>query len=211
MLAANRARLAPREAGKRAPLIPVRYTGQTVVIVASGPSARREDVDWCRASGWPVWAVNTSYTLGCDSLYACDHAWWKRYHAHVGVTDCWTWSEQAAEEFGLHWVRGIDAEGFSTARTHVHTGSNSAFQVLNLVVLMGAARVVLLGYDMRHVDGKTHHHGDHPKGLANPDAEFLALCAAKFGQIQPLGCEVLNCTPGSAIRRFPFADLRSLA
>lgn len=92
----------------------------------------------------------------------------------------------------------------------MHEGRNSGYQVLNLVVLMGAARVLLLGYDMRHIEGRKHWHGDHPKKLANPQATFLAECARAYDTIQPLSCEVLNCTPGSAIRRFPFVDLRSL-
>lgn len=196
-------------AGKPA-LIPRRHAGQTVAIVAAGPSATREDVDYCRSRGWHVWAVNTSYTFGCDSVYACDYRWWQRYHSDVMVQDRWTWSERAAAEFGLRHVRGVDAPGFSGRSDRVHTGGNSGFQCLNLVVLMGAARIVLLGYDMRHVEGRKHWHADHPKGFANPRSGFLAECAARFDAIQPLGCEVLNCTPGSAIRRFPFAELRTL-
>lgn len=98
--------------------------------------------------------------------------------------------------------------GFSTNPAFVHEGRNSGYQMLNLVVLQGPARVILLGYDMRHVDGRKHWHGDH-SGLQNPRAEFLAECARAFDTVQPLGCEVINCTPGSAITRFPFADLRA--
>lgn len=76
------------------------------------------------------------------------------------------------------------------------------------MVHFGAARIVLLGYDMRLTD-RVHWHGEH-KGMANPNARFLAECAALFDTIQPLDCEVLNCTPGSAIKRFPFASLDDL-
>jgi len=33
---------------------------------------------------------------------------------------------------------------------------------VNLAVQLGAARILLLGYDMRAVDGKTHWFGEHP-------------------------------------------------
>jgi len=92
----------------------------------------------------------------------------------------------------------------------VHDGRNSGYQLLNLITLFGAARVILLGYDMRYVDGRKHWHGDHVRGMMNPKDQFLAECATLFDTIQPLACEVLNCTPGSRIKRFPFADLRSL-
>lgn len=202
-----------RRAPEPGPPVPRRYEGQTVAIVASGPSARREDVEYCRARGWPVWAVNTSFRLGCNSLYGCDYRWWKAHHAEAKQTtlDCWAWSQRAAEEFGLRWIRGVAQGGFSEIPDRLHDGRNSGYQCLNLVYLMGAARVLLVGFDMRHVDGQTHHHGDHPKGLANPKAAFLAECAGAFDTIQPLPrCEVLNCTPGSAIRRFPIVALRSL-
>jgi hypothetical protein len=64
---------------------------------------------------------------------------------------------------------------------------------------------------MRYANGAKHWHGDHPGRMGNPAEPFLAECARAFDTIQPLPrCEVLNCTPGSLIRRFPFADLRSL-
>lgn len=82
--------------------------------------------------------------------------------------------------------------------------------MLNLIVLFGASRILLLGYDMR-ADGKRRHwHRDHDRDLHNPDDALLADFARRFDSIQPLACEVLNCTPGSAVKRFPMADLRSV-
>jgi len=184
----------------------------TVACVASGPSACREDVDWCRARGWKVWATNDSFRLGCDALYACDGRWWDAHHAEAIASgaECWTRSPRAAERYGIHWVRSLPGEGFSTEPDVIHEGRNSGYQMLNLVWLRERpARIVLLGYDMRHIDGRRHWHGDHV-GMVNPTDKYLAECASRFDGIQPLGCEVLNCTPGSRIRRFPFASLGDL-
>ncbi len=83
--------------------------------------------------------------------------------------------------------------------------------MLNLVYLMRPERIIMLGYDMRHVNGRIHCHGDHGGRLQNPTAKFLAECAEGFMKIQQnLTCEIINCTSNSAVRRFPIHDLRSL-
>lgn len=93
----------------------------------------------------------------------------------------------------------------------LHIGGNSGYQSINLAVLVGAARVVLLGYDMRHAGGKVHWHGSHPEGMNNPKEKQLAGWAEAFSTMLPdlqrLGVEVINCTPGSALKCFPMARL----
>lgn len=181
-----------------------------MVCAASGPSLCREDVDYCRERGWPVWATNSSYKLGCDGLYACDYLWWRANpEAARTAPECWTQDKDASEAFGLNWIESLPRDGFSEDPRWIHQGKNSGFQLVNLVYLWGAARIVLLGYDMRLTD-KSHWHGDHKGTLKNPTASMLADCVKAFDKVQPLACEVVNCTPGSAIKRFPFADLRSL-
>jgi hypothetical protein len=46
-------------------------------------------------------------------------------------------------------------------------GGNSGFQALNLAVQFGAARIVLVGFDMTRLNG-IHWHGPHPSRLNNP-------------------------------------------
>lgn len=181
-----------------------------MVCAASGPSLCREDVDYCRERGWPVWATNSSYQLGCDGLYACDYLWWESHpEAARTAPESWTQDKLASEKHGINWIESRHDPGFSEDPRWIHTGQNSGYQLLNLIYLMGAARILLLGYDMR-ITTKTHWHGDHHGRLKNPPARALVDFAANFDTIQPLACEVLNCTKGSAIKRFPFADLRAL-
>ena len=170
-------------------------------------------MEFCRRKGWPVWATNTTFRLWCDAIYACDGHWWERHHEEARATgaECWTHSQRASETYGLNFIKGVPNPGFSENPNWVHEGRNSGYQMLNLVYLMGASRILMLGYDLRHAEGKSHWHGDHGGGLQNPADKFLAECARNFDTIQQLeGCEILNCTPGSRITRFPFADLRSL-
>src|SRR5690606_31804259 len=60
--------------------------------------------------------------------------------------------------------------------TPIRQGRSSGHTAIGLAIAMGAARVVLLGYDMRLVDGREHHHSDYAGQPRNTDiyrSEFL--------------------------------------
>lgn len=108
-----------------------------------------------------------------------------------------------------------DAPGLSTDPTVLHIGGNSGYQAVNLAVLGGANRILLAGYDMKMgPGGKRHWHGDHPAALSQFHAASLERWRAAFPSMLPdlqrLGVEVINCTPGSAIECFPFAKLEDV-
>ncbi len=74
---------------------------------------------------------------------------------------------------------------------------------------MGAARVGLVGCDMRTVGGREHFHNDYTdkRNLSQYDDEFLPGFRGWNDAARANGVEVINCTDGSAIREFPFAAL----
>ena len=99
-------------------------------------------------------------------------------------------------------------EGLSTEPTGLITGRNSGYQAINIAVLAGARRILLLGYDMRFIDGRQHWFGNHP--IKNHEAEFTGYAKRFRTMVEPLeklGVEVVNCSPGSAIDAFPRAEL----
>ena len=65
----------------------------------------------------------------------------------------------------------------------VHHGQNSGYQAVGLAYHLKADRIILIGFDMQRTGGKSHWHGDHPRGLNNADAvhkwprHFPALAA----------------------------------
>ena len=177
-------------------------------------------------------AVNDAYRLlpWADVLYACDAAWWE---THKGCPDFngEKWSSHGlpgrirhndkshvAAKYGLNLIGGMDREGFSLDPSIIHYGSNSGFQAVNLAMLWGAERIVLVGFDM-HAGGGRHFFGNHPAPLRNA-ASFAnwinRFCVAAKGL--PDHIEILNATPGSALNCFPkvnlndaLADLAALA
>lgn len=84
---------------------------------------------------------------------------------------------------------------------------NSGAGCIALAHLFGASKVILLGYDCKHVGSVKHWHGDHPKPLGNAGSvlkwpEQFAAVAKKY-----TAAAVINCTPDSALDCFPKGNL----
>ena len=91
-------------------------------------------------------------------------------------------------------------------------GNNSGYQALGLAYLYGAKRIVLLGYDMHAVDGKTHWHGEE-----RPDDFQRVLRESMLPMFEHLKTplleaevEVINATPGSALKVWPYVPLEEV-
>lgn len=193
-----------------------RWAGRCIVA-ASGPSLTEDVAALCHDER--VIAVNDAYRLlpQADVLYACDSAWWSH---HNGCPDFagekWISHSLApkndnratADRFGLRVVEGADNVGFSRDPARVHYGNNSGFQAVNLAILWGADPIILVGFDMRSVDGKTHFFGEH-KAPLRPPAHFAGWIRNFTKAAEMLGerPRILNATPGSALKCFPMVDL----
>jgi hypothetical protein len=195
---------------------------QSCIVAATGPSLTPEVAQACR--GRTVLAVNDAYQLFpfAAALYACDAAWWIKHRGCPEFSgEKWTCSEVAdprilrrgnkvllAGQYGLKLVAGANGHRFSAGPELIHYGANSGFQAVNLALLFGARRIVLVGFDMRAIGGRRHFFGDHPPGLVNSsnyDRFIKAFDVAAVGL--PDGVEILNATPGSALSCFPRIDL----
>lgn len=107
-------------------------------------------------------------------------------------------------------VAGLNSMSWDGVR--LGSGGNSGFQAVNLAVMTGARRVVLLGFDMGF-DGAKHWHSDHEgAGLSNPDQRFLAQSARILDRaaadIAARGIEVVNASRQTALRAFRRAPLK---
>jgi hypothetical protein len=190
------------------------WKGQTAVIICAGPSLSDEQlavVSKDPAAG--VIAVNTAYLYApwADVVYAGDFMFWK-VHGERIKKQCpraqrWTQDNSAAERFQLNRQRGGNREGLGL--TVVHMNGSSGFQAINLAFLWGSRKIVLLGMDMREIDGKKHRHGDHEKGLVQAQlfAEWIHKGKKLAEDLAAQKCEVVNCTPGSALPWFPMSTI----
>ena len=192
---------------------------RNAVVVASGPSLTPQQCsliaaaranDRCR-----VMVVNTTFRAlpDADCLYACDDKWWRAHIAEVDRAfirgELWTTDEKARDGLGICWLGIKHRPGLSRDPLYLHSGGNSGYQAINLAFHWGARRILLVGFDMRRTDGRSHWHGDHPRPLSNPQTPetWVRNFTPLADDLVPEGVEVINCTPGSALGQFPRADL----
>lgn len=167
------------------------------VCLASGPSLTPEDIamvkEWRDAdSSRYVIVVNTTFRAApwADELYAMDRKWWNAHLAEVKSTFT---GKLSTPLNGVHAAQHV---------TH-DKGKNSGYGALALAILRGAKRIILLGYDAQHTDGKTHWHGDHPEGLGS--AGSVARWPSDFerAQRQYAGrVEIINASRQTALTCF---------
>lgn len=176
-----------------------RWKGEDVVCIASGASLTKQQCEYTKDRARVI-AINDCYRLAphADIFYACDHRWWERYRKEVEqlAGERWTMDQRAATDFGLRFVMAIRQEGLNLDRGKINHGCNSGFQCINLAYQMGAGRIILLGYDYQHTNGKRHWFGDHPKGWGNANRPERWL-----EMIKTIKCPVpvINCTAETAI------------
>jgi hypothetical protein len=208
------------------------FLGQTVFCLASGPSMSQEIADKVPADRSIV--VNGTSRLKPDArvLYFTDNGW---YMANRALIESWpglvvSMSRMAKRELDdpalgrprprILRIKGHGAPpypprwqgkaGFPpVGHPEPQQGRNSGNTAVGLAIAMGAARVILLGYDCRVVNGREHHHSDYsgPRDLSLYDNEFLRAFDGWREAAIASGVEIVNSTPGSAITEFPFRDL----
>jgi hypothetical protein len=163
-----------------------------------------------------VIVVNTSFRLApwADVLYACDASWWTEYFREaasvIGAAEMWTCANRARDQFHINYVRGVHMKGLSKKEGSISTGYNSGYQAIGLAHMWGAARVLLLGYDMMRTAGRTHWHADHPRKLGN-GGRFNEWCKemnALAGDAKQIGLEIINCSRKTALTCFPRSTIQ---
>lgn len=205
--------------------VPKDWVGETVAILASGPSMSMEVAEAVRGK-CRVIAINDqgisvvrngvrypALAPWADVLYAADLKWWE-YH----------WAEASKfrglkltvrEHLPYPEVRSLRLSTqapFDPRPAYVYPGSNSGYQALHVAVQRGATKALLCGFDMREVSKAKHWFGDHPGRLntTQPFRRWIRQFEQLAYKLREMEVEVLNCTPGSALRGFPQASLEEV-
>lgn len=183
----------------------------TAICIASGASLTKSDVEYCRGEG-RIYVVKECHLLApwADVLYAADEDWWD---FNKGVPEFkgekWTVSREASQKWDLNYVPGDSQIEWGTSLDLIAYGGNSGFQALNLAVLQGASRVILLGYDMQFTSGRKHWHTgkvNRPMRGSNY-ADWLK----RFDKAAPhIPVPVFNASRNSAIKCFPKVTLTDI-
>jgi len=188
------------------------------VVAATGPSLTEEVAERCR--GKNVIAVNDAWQLMpfAQVLYGPDPEWWVSSNPSSFGGDKWictqtrgvidTKRKAVIEKFCLNVIRLDNKPGFSTKPNRIHHGLNAGFQAINLAICFGAKLVRLVAFDMQVVKSRRHFFGDHPHPLTNINHYDMFIPSfEKAAELLPDDIEIINCTPGSALRCFPFGAI----
>lgn len=183
-----------------------RWAGRTVVCIASGPSLTAEDCEKVRQAGHPVVVTNTTFRLApwADIVFGMDLSWWKEHHREV-QSIC----------TGRKLSTSLGARQFGAESLHqcpwFNRSLNSGEGAIIIAMAGDAERVVLLGYDCQLTGGKTHWHGDHPKGLGNGGSvkRWPKHFASVAKEATRRGIPIENATRSTALKCFPLVELEA--
>lgn len=191
--------------------IPPLWPGQTVAILASGPSMSAEVAAKVRAAGVPVIAINSTFRLApwASMLYAADRAWWAANPEAMKFAGI----KVSCERYpGVESLRNAGTIGYTDDAWGIHTYGNSGAQGIQIAAKAGASRILLCGFDM-HDRAGSHWHGDHPAPLRNTQTELYARWIVQMAvlarHLAERGVDVLNVTPDSALKCWPIVDLEA--
>ncbi len=184
--------------------VPRLYPGGTIVCIGTGPSLTPADVAYVRGRATAVIVVNDAYKLApwAEVLYACDSKWWywkrgeKDLASFAGLK--YTLDLKAAH-YGAQALRNTGDTGLDVRPTCVRNGRNSGYQAINVAVHLGAAKIVLLGYDMQG----DHYFGHHPDQSRPPFQHCLKWFQTLVKPLAELKIDIVNCTRKTALLCFP--------
>jgi hypothetical protein len=193
------------------------FKGETIFCLGGGPSLTAEIC--ARVRGRRSIAVNSSAVLApwASVLFFTDSGW---YEPRRELVANWpglvvSMSRTAKRELPDK-VKRVQGQGdpqalpgFSRGPHVVQQGRSSGHTAVSLAIALGASRVVLLGYDMRFVEGREHFHGEYkgPRDMDIYAREFVPGFAGWSEAARAVGVDIVNATEGSALKEFRFMSL----
>ena len=149
-----------------------------------------------------------------DVLYFADKKWWDwhkdrdEFKAFKGEKATVFVTGHLVDDPEVAMLRVAGVPGMSADPAAICTGSNSGHQVINIAALAGGEPIILVGYDAKQGENrKAHFFGSHPDKTEAPYANMIHELKGAMPFFKEHGIEVLNATPGSALKMFPAVEL----
>lgn len=188
------------------------WEGRTVAVVASGCSVL--EFDFARIAGMPVIAVKDGYKLvpEADVLMVGDHRYVFRnpdFSDYKGplilYTDPKPLPDSWKQDDRIRFIPKVMGGGLSQNPRELRGTFTTTALAINLAVLRGAKRILLIG-----VDGHAGPNNErHFTGFLSEDWH-MRYGRQKWGlgrlprDLKPLGVEVFNLNKRSSIKTFPY-------
>lgn len=193
--------------------------GDKVFILGGGPTLL-ECLDGTIINDYPVIGVNLAYTLG-DWVDVCwfgdaKFYWWNRggLQTFPGMKITYNrglkhGNRSVRGQPGVRVVGRGKGRGLDMRPGMVSWNASSGGSAISLAAQMGAKTIILVGYDMRVVDGKKNwkpHEKEDTK--LDPYANFMRPFDKIAKDARRLGIRIFNATPGSALTHFPITTVK---
>lgn len=171
--------------------------------------------------GEHVVGVNDAYLIGTwiDVCHFGDAGWYRTHRERlaswpnlkVSHAPAFADDRYAAKEGVKYLKRDPDRKlGLTENLRRLSWNFNTGSSAIGLAVHFGVRQMILLGFDMRHEGTATHWHfghGNEPRRSYNRFIRGMPVIARDAAR---LGVEIINCSPGTAIKDFPVAELREV-
>ncbi len=199
--------------------VPSLWRGETAFILAGGVSLAGQDTQ--RLEGRRTIAINSSDIAHpwADYLYSADYRWLFEHKSRIEKPwrDRIVTTTEAVDWPGMLHLRKVEPPvkghkgglGLSRDPRAVAVRRTSLQGAINLAVLLGAARLVLLGADGGpDKKGRTQHHAAHRWARKNDCwKEQRWDLSTTVAPLLAAGVEVLNASPGSHLDLWPIVPL----
>ena len=128
-----------------------KWKGRDVFIIGGGTSLR--SFDWNLLVPEYVIGCNDAYTLGVDVCNIChwgDNKWFKQHAKALEQSKCLvTTSCPQFQKSTLPWLWLMSRENRGLHKSSLGWNASTGASAVNLALILGASRVLLLGFDMR--------------------------------------------------------------
>lgn len=192
--------------------------GTDVFIIGGGNSLK--DFDFARLKNKNVIAINSAYKFIDDAiLFWTDGSWvaandltlqnHSSKYRMMAITnaDIAIKKNLTGTANSIYLKRSGDF-GYDPNPDNV-MGNNSGTMAINFAINMGAKRIILLGFDLKQINRKSHFHNDYDSIVMESvyDNLFIPSFKKLFEESKMVNTKIINCSPDSALNCFEFGDI----
>lgn len=192
---------------------------KTVLILGGGPSLL-DLIDVVEqklplSPDYAVIAINEAIycSLYADILFFRDLSWFYGNRDIVGTWKGTVISSTASSFYpkNVKVMKTSHCNDFLVGGDTIRYGRSGGHLALSLAINLGAKQCVLLGFDCRTVNGRSHFHDKHSNAIdITYKKDFLPAWEGWGDAARRAGVEVVNATPDSAILEFPYQPLAEI-
>ncbi len=188
------------------------WTGADAIVIGGGPSLK--GFNWDRLIGRKTVGCNAAFLLGaaiCSLCFFADAHWFLAFEDRLEEYPGRVVTNNEDKHAIPDWVSRMDRKEIGLSTEALGFGGNSGCSAINLALILGARRVLLIGFDCKLGSAAEMNWHDNRMEPANPEVfpkfqEGFYAIARDLPTVFP-GREIINCTPGTALECFPKGKL----